>query len=68
MEDNLGISQVKQEDTSEQLKAPQHSDEELDRNDKNKKKRKRKEVKDLRFAMEEDKTSTQLKRRERKKK
>ncbi|XP_004492653.1 uncharacterized protein [Cicer arietinum] len=62
------VTNVKQEDTSEQLKAPQHSDEELDRNDKNKKKRKRKEVKDLRFAMEEDKTSTQLKRRERKKK
>jgi len=36
--------------------------------DKKKKKRKRKEVKDLRFEMEVDKTSSQLKRRERKKK
>jgi len=67
--DNDGIAQVKQGDTSEQLKAPQHSDEQLNENDdKNKKKRKRKEVKDLRFALDEDKTNSQLKKKERKKK
>ncbi|GAU27926.1 hypothetical protein TSUD_160210 [Trifolium subterraneum] len=57
-------------DTSEPLKAPEHRDEQLNANDdnKNKKKRKRKEVKDLRFAMEEDKTKSQLKKKERKKK
>ncbi|KAF7844741.1 protein PXR1-like [Senna tora] len=37
-------------------------------NEKNKKKRKRKEVKDLRFEMDVEKSSSQLKRRERKKK
>ncbi|KAK2361475.1 hypothetical protein QL285_086619 [Trifolium repens] len=57
-------------DTSEPLKAPEHRDEQLNANDdnKNKKKRKRKEVKDLRFAMEEDKSKSQLKKKERKKK
>ncbi|MCI33024.1 hypothetical protein A2U01_0054240, partial [Trifolium medium] len=57
-------------DTSEPLKAPEFRDEQLNANDdnKNKKKRKRKEVKDLRFAMEEDKTNSQLKKKERKKK
>ncbi|XP_061339661.1 PWWP domain-containing protein 3 isoform X2 [Gastrolobium bilobum] len=71
---DVGTADVKQGDTSRQLKAPQHTDsgdEQLmqsSANDKKKKKRKRKEVKDLRFAMEVDKTSSQLKRRERKKK
>ncbi|XP_058739862.1 uncharacterized protein LOC131612065 [Vicia villosa] len=59
-------------DTSATLKAPQHCDEEVnaidDIDDKSKKKRKRKEVKDLRFAMDEDKTRAQLKKKERKKK
>ncbi|KAK7394872.1 hypothetical protein VNO78_15413 [Psophocarpus tetragonolobus] len=41
---------------------------ESDAVDKKKKKRKRKEVTDLRFAMEVDKTSSQLKRKERRKK
>ncbi|KAK7257132.1 hypothetical protein RIF29_30875 [Crotalaria pallida] len=48
-----------------ELVVPQHND---SANEKKKKKRKRKEVKDLRFAMEVDKTSSQLKRKERKKK
>lgn len=68
---DVEIAQVKQRDTGDQLEAPQDSDEQLNVNsgdDKKKKKRKRKEVKDLRFAMEEDKTSSQLKKRERKKK
>ncbi|CAK8542261.1 unnamed protein product [Lathyrus sativus] len=56
-------------DTSAPLKARQHSDEPLSGNDdKNKKKRKRKEVKDLRFAIDGDKTNAQLKKKERKKK
>lgn len=56
-------------DTSAPLKARQPSDEQPSGNDdKNKKKRKRKEVKDLRFAMGEDKTNAQLKKKERKKK
>ncbi|WVZ04832.1 hypothetical protein V8G54_018178 [Vigna mungo] len=60
--------------TNERLKELQHmdkSEEQLVENgaiDKKKKKRKRKEVKDLRFEMEVDKASSQLKRRERKKK
>lgn len=67
--DDGHVKNVKQGDTSEQLKAPQHSDEQLSENDdKNKKKRKRKEVKDLRFALDEDKTNSQLKKKERKKK
>lgn len=68
---DVEIAHLKQRDTGEQLKAPQDSDEQLiesSGDDKKKKKRKRKEVKDLRFAMEEDKTSSQLKKRERKKK
>lgn len=65
---------VKEGNTNEQLKEPQHmnrTEEQLLESgaaDKKKKKRKRKEVKDLRFEMEVDKTSSQLKRRERKKK
>lgn len=56
-------------DTSATLKAPQHCDEEVNAiDDKNKTKRKRKEVKDLRFALDVDKTSAQLKKKERKKK
>ncbi|XP_057435512.1 uncharacterized protein LOC130728165 [Lotus japonicus] len=61
-------------DTSGQLKATQHSEnghEQLipsSANDKKKKKRKRKEVKDLRFLAEMDKTRSQLKKKERKKK
>lgn len=71
---NVGIAHVKQVDTSGQLKATQHSEnghEQLipsSANDKKKKKRKRKEVKDLRFLAEMDKTRSQLKKKERKKK
>ncbi|XP_054780301.1 nucleolar protein 58 [Prosopis cineraria] len=67
-------SDVRRRDIDAQLQAPRHkdsSDEQLSkssRNEKNKKKRKRKEVKDLRFEMEVDKTRSQVKRRERKKK
>ena len=70
----VGTADAKQQDTSGQVKASQHSDGDEEQlmqssaNDKKKKKRKRKEVKDLRFAMEVDKTSSVLKRRERKKK
>ncbi|CAJ2671144.1 glutamic acid-rich protein-like [Trifolium pratense] len=66
----LDQGHAQNEDTSEPLKAPECRDEQLNANDdnKNKKKRKRKEVKDLRFAMEEDKTNSQLKKKERKKK
>lgn len=65
---------VKEGNTNEQLEELQHidkSEEQLPESgaiDKKKKKRKRKEVKDLRFEMEVDKASSQLKRRERKKK
>ncbi|TKY65581.1 hypothetical protein E2542_SST08441 [Spatholobus suberectus] len=71
---DVGTVDVKQGNTDGQLKAPQHMDrtkEQLMESgsiDKKKKKRKRKEVKDLRFAVEVDKTSSKLKRRERKKK
>ncbi|XP_027338724.1 uncharacterized protein LOC113852609 [Abrus precatorius] len=67
---NVGIADVNQGHANGQLKAPQHADrvDESNANDKKRKKRKRNEVKDLRFAMEVDQTSTQLKRRERKKK
>ncbi|KAK7340141.1 hypothetical protein VNO77_20835 [Canavalia gladiata] len=58
---NVGIAQVKQGYTDS-------ADEQLSANDKKKKKRKRSEVKDLRFAMDVDKTSSQSKRWERKKK
>ncbi|KAE9617783.1 hypothetical protein Lal_00033432 [Lupinus albus] len=58
----------KQGDTSKQLKASQYTDDANDKKNKKKKKRKRKEVEDLRFAMEVDKTNSQLKRKERKKK
>lgn len=70
----FGTAGVKQRDTTGQLKASQHTDSsnewlvQSSANDKKKKKRKRKEVKDLRFAMEEDMTNSKLKRRERKKK
>ncbi|MED6160176.1 hypothetical protein PIB30_048845 [Stylosanthes scabra] len=70
----LGTGNVKVGNTNEQLKESDHSDGDYEQpmhsseNDKKKKKRKRKEVKDLRFAMEPDKTSSQLKRKERKKK
>lgn len=70
----VGTAGVKQGVISGQLKAPQHTDNgnewrvQSSANDKKKKKRKRKEVKDLRFAMEEDMTNSKLKRRERKKK
>nr|ACU24238.1 unknown [Glycine max] len=65
---------VKQGISNGQLKAPQLLDRSEEKRmesggvDKKKKKRKRKEVKDLRFEMEVDKTSSQLKRKERKKK
>ncbi|KAI9079880.1 hypothetical protein K1719_038126 [Acacia pycnantha] len=65
---------VRRGDTDAQLQAPNHkdgSDEQFSdsgTNEKNKKKRKRKEVKDLRFEMEVEKTRSQIKRRERKKK
>lgn len=65
---------VKEGNTNGQLKELQQmdrSEEQLVESgavDKKKKKRKRKEVKDLRFEMEVDKTSSQLKRKERKKK
>ncbi|XP_020219265.1 uncharacterized protein LOC109802344 isoform X2 [Cajanus cajan] len=71
---DAGTLDVKLENINGELKAPQHmevSDEQILENgaiDKKKKKRKRKEVKDLRFAMEVDKTSSQLKRKERRKK
>lgn len=73
---DVGIVDVIQGDTTGQLLETEHvdwSEEQLMESgasaiDKKKKKRKRKEVKDLRFAMEVDKTSTQLKRRERRKK
>ncbi|KAJ7962250.1 glutamic acid-rich protein isoform X2 [Quillaja saponaria] len=63
----------KEGDTDGQMKTHQHTDsgDEFVKNistEKKKKKRKRKEVKDLRFESEIGKTSTQLKRRERKKK
>ncbi|MED6198399.1 hypothetical protein PIB30_065974 [Stylosanthes scabra] len=70
----LGTGNVNVGNTNEQLKESAHSDSDYEQpmhsseNDKKKKKRKRKEVKDLRFAMEPDKTSSQLKRKERKKK
>ncbi|KAL1360251.1 hypothetical protein HN51_005620 [Arachis hypogaea] len=70
----LGTANGKVENTNEQLKESYHGDSDYEQlmqsseNDKKKKKRKRKEVKDLRFAMEPDKTSSQLKRKERKKK
>lgn len=63
---------VTQGDTDGPSEAPQHSSdkkiEQSSTNEKNKKKRKRREVKDLRFEMEVEKTSSKLKRRERKKK
>lgn len=68
---DVGIAHAKLGDTSGKLKAPQHSDEQhipSSATDKKKNKRKRKEVQDLRFAMEVDKTSSQLKKQERKKK
>lgn len=71
---DVGTVDVEPGNTDGQLKEPQHmdrSEEQLMESgsiDKKKKKRKRKEVKDLRFAMELDKTNSKLKRRERRKK
>ncbi|KAL2330433.1 hypothetical protein Fmac_018014 [Flemingia macrophylla] len=70
----VGTVDVKLGNTNEELKAPLHLDKseeqimESGAIDKKKKKRKRKEVKDLRFAIEVDKTKSQFKRKDRRKK